>query len=86
MSELDEMEPDADGGVTSRVLSFLLALAAVTFIVLLAMGLGTGCSMPFSGERDVAFKCNVLGNTFEWQSRAAGSYSAVQGESGLAGR
>lgn len=48
-------------------------------IILLATA---GCTMPFSGERDVACKLNILGNTFEWQSKMAGEYH-TQNETGL---
>jgi hypothetical protein len=46
--------------------------------------LAAGCVMPFSGERNLACKVNILGNTVEWNSAVAGSYAAVQTESGVA--
>ena len=43
-----------------------------------------GCTLPFSGERDVSCKVNILGNTVEWKSKMAGSYKVVQVESEVA--
>ena len=45
-------------------------------IALLAILSLTGCTMPFSGDRDVSVKLNILSNTFEWQSKMSGQYKS----------
>lgn len=58
----------------------LNTVVVLIFLAMLVMFL-SGCTFPFSGERDVSAKLNVLGNTFEWQSKAVGTYTRCATES-----
>jgi hypothetical protein len=48
--------------------------SVIAVLGLAALLLAAGC-MPFSGQRDVSAKANILGNTFEWSSTVAGNYT-----------
>lgn len=58
--------------------NLLTSVGIFALFVLIAgvVTLTSGCTFPFSGNRDVSVKLQIMGgNNFEWTSKVSGEYS-----------
>ena len=63
---------------TKNLLTSIGIFVLFLTIVVVMVTLTSGCTMPFSGDRDVQVKLNILSNTFEWSSKMSGQYSKCE--------